>query len=207
LYWDQSLSHVWHHPFSAIYDAGSLIIDLHRKFLFLDFAARKTNIFSRPDRYTDWFKVYMHAVALISLFRACWYGGELPHLPGKTSYSPRRDKHALCLYGTELLGICCMIATWRRNSARTQKGFKVVWNVKNIPKCGEKIYRFIMYFWVIIFQMQSTYILSRAAELPGQSVYMVKYSSRLGDIPPLSTGISPRRVTRLHHVNSRPGLL
>jgi hypothetical protein len=39
---------VRHHPFSAIYDAGSLIIDLHRKFLFLDFAARKTNIFSRP---------------------------------------------------------------------------------------------------------------------------------------------------------------
>jgi hypothetical protein len=48
LYWDQSLSHLWHHPFSAIYDAGSLIIDLYRKFLFLDFAARKTNIFSRP---------------------------------------------------------------------------------------------------------------------------------------------------------------
>jgi hypothetical protein len=43
---------VWHHPFSAIYvyDAGSLIIDLHRKFLFLDFAARKTNIFSRPGK-------------------------------------------------------------------------------------------------------------------------------------------------------------
>jgi hypothetical protein len=29
-----------------------------------------------------------------------------------------------------------------------------------------------MYFWAIIFQMQSRYILSRAAELPGQSVYM-----------------------------------
>jgi hypothetical protein len=29
-----------------------------------------------------------------------------------------------------------------------------------------------MYFWAIIFQMQSTYILSRAAELPGQWFYM-----------------------------------
>jgi hypothetical protein len=28
--------------------AGSFIFDLHRKFLFLDFAARKRNIFSRP---------------------------------------------------------------------------------------------------------------------------------------------------------------
>jgi hypothetical protein len=26
-------------------------------------------------------------------------------------------------------------------------------------------------------------------------------------IPPLSAGNSPRRVTRLHHVNSHPGLL
>jgi hypothetical protein len=29
-----------------------------------------------------------------------------------------------------------------------------------------------MYFWAIIFQMQSKYILSWAAELPRQSVYM-----------------------------------
>jgi hypothetical protein len=36
------------HPFSEMYDAGSFIIDSHRKFLFLDFAARKRNIFSRP---------------------------------------------------------------------------------------------------------------------------------------------------------------
>ena len=28
--------------------AGSFIFDLHRKFLFLDFTARKRNIFSRP---------------------------------------------------------------------------------------------------------------------------------------------------------------
>jgi hypothetical protein len=55
--------------------------------------------------------------------------------------------------------------------------------------------------------MQSTYILSRVAELPGQSVYMVIYSSRLGDIPPLSARNSPRRVTRLHHVNSHLRLL
>jgi hypothetical protein len=34
-----------------------------------------------------------------------------------------------------------------------------------------------------------------------------KYLSRLSDIPPLSAGISPRRVTRLHHVNSHLGLL
>ena len=29
--------------------AGSFIFDLHRKFLFLDFVARKRNIFSRPE--------------------------------------------------------------------------------------------------------------------------------------------------------------
>jgi hypothetical protein len=34
-----------------------------------------------------------------------------------------------------------------------------------------------------------------------------KYSSRLGDIPPLSAGSLPRQVTQLHHVNSHPGLL
>ena len=34
-----------------------------------------------------------------------------------------------------------------------------------------------------------------------------KYSSGLGEIPPLSAGNSPRRVTRLHHVNSHPGIL
>ena len=48
---------------------------------------------------------------------------------------------------------------------------------------------------------------SRLAEFPGQSVYMVKYSSHLGEIPPLSTGNSPRRVTRLRHVNISPGNL
>jgi hypothetical protein len=32
-----------------------------------------------------------------------------------------------------------------------------------------------------------------------------KYSSRRSDIPPLSAGNSPRRVTRLHHVNGHPG--
>ena len=48
---------------------------------------------------------------------------------------------------------------------------------------------------------------SRLAEFPGQSVYMVKYSSRLGEIPRLSTGNSPRRVTHLHHVNISPGNL
>jgi hypothetical protein len=37
-------------------------------------------------------------------------------------------------------------------------------------------YVFLSYY---IFQMQSTYIPSRAAELPRQSVYMVIYSSRL----------------------------
>jgi hypothetical protein len=48
LCWDWSLSHVQHHPFSEIYICRSLIIDFNRKFLFLDFAARKRNIFSRP---------------------------------------------------------------------------------------------------------------------------------------------------------------
>jgi hypothetical protein len=43
-------------------DAGSLIIDIHRKFLFLDFAARKTNIFSRPDFY-NYLHSYGHAIA------------------------------------------------------------------------------------------------------------------------------------------------
>ena len=31
--------------------AGSFIFDLHREFLFLDFAARKRNVFSRPGTY------------------------------------------------------------------------------------------------------------------------------------------------------------
>jgi hypothetical protein len=35
---------------------------------------------------------------------------EAIELPGKASYSPRRDKQTLCLYGIELLGVCCMIA-------------------------------------------------------------------------------------------------
>jgi hypothetical protein len=34
-----------------------------------------------------------------------------------------------------------------------------------------------------------------------------KYSSRLSDIPTLSAGNLSRRVTRLHHVNSHPGLV
>jgi hypothetical protein len=55
-------------------------------------------------------------------------------LPGKASYSPRRDKEALCLYGIELLGICCMIDAWRRNGAKTQKGFKSFETLKNITK-------------------------------------------------------------------------
>jgi hypothetical protein len=46
-----------------------------------------------------------------------------------------------------------------------------------------------MYFWAIIFQLQSTFILGY--QLPRQSVYTVKYSSHLGDIPPLSAGNSP----------------
>ena len=114
------------------------------------------------------------------LVRACLYGGELP---GKASYSPRRDKQGLCLYETEILGICRMIAAWRRNGARTQKGFKSFETLKNITKCRQntrisaeqftKTYLSIrMYFWAIIFQMQSKYILSWAAELPRQSVYM-----------------------------------
>jgi hypothetical protein len=76
-----------------------------------------------------------------------------------------------------------MIAAWRRNGAKTQKGFKSFETLKNITKYSEstrisseqfrKTYLSIcMYFWAIIFKMQSTYILSRAAELPGQSVYM-----------------------------------
>ena len=48
---------------------------------------------------------------------------------------------------------------------------------------------------------------SRLAEFPRQSIYMVKYSSRLGEIPPLSTRNSPRQVTRLRHVNISPGNL
>jgi hypothetical protein len=95
----------------------------------------------------------------------------------------RRDKRALCLYGTELLGICRMIVAWRRNSAETQKGFKSFEMLENIIKCRQntrisaekfrKTYLSIRrYFWAIIFQMQSTYIPTRAAELPGQSVYM-----------------------------------
>jgi hypothetical protein len=77
-----------------------------------------------------------------------------------------------------------MIAAWRRNGAKIEKGFKSFEMLKNITKYSEstrisaeqfrKAYLSIrMYFWAIIFQWQlSTYILSRAAELPGQSVYM-----------------------------------
>ena len=41
------------------------------------------------------------------------------------------------------------------------------------------------------------------------SVYMVKYSSRLGEIPPLSTGVTrlPRQCKHLRHVNISPGNL
>jgi hypothetical protein len=139
--------------------------------------------------------------------------------PDKVSYSP---KQALCLYGIELLGICCMIATWCRNGAKTQKGFKSFETLKNVTKCRQntrisveqfrKTYLSIcMYFWAIIFQMQSTYILFRAAELPGQSVYM-EFTWKIFISPrryPTSVcRNSPRRVNnRLHHVNSHPGLL
>ena len=63
---------------------------------------------------------------------ACLHGGELP---GKASYSPRRDRQALCLYGTELLGICCKIAARCRNGAKIQKGFESFETLKNVTKC------------------------------------------------------------------------
>jgi hypothetical protein len=75
-----------------------------------------------------------------------------------------------------------MIAAWRRNGAKTEKGVKLFETLKNITKYSEskrisaeqfrKTYLSIrMYFWAIIFQWQSTYILSRAAKLPGRPSY------------------------------------
>jgi hypothetical protein len=40
---------VLRHRFSEIYICRTFIFDLHRKFVFLDFSARKRNIFSRPE--------------------------------------------------------------------------------------------------------------------------------------------------------------
>jgi hypothetical protein len=40
-----------HHTFSEIYTSRKFIFHLHRKFLFLDFPARKRNLFSRPGVY------------------------------------------------------------------------------------------------------------------------------------------------------------
>jgi hypothetical protein len=65
--------------------------------------------------------------------------------------------------------ICCMITAWRRNGAKTQKGFKSFKTLKNITKCRQntristkqfrRTYLSIrMYFWAIIFQMQSTFV-------------------------------------------------
>jgi hypothetical protein len=83
--------------------------------------------------------------------------------------------------------------------------------LKNITKCRQTYLSIRMYFGAIIFQMQSTYTLSRAVELPGQSVYMVKYSSPLGlsDISRLFLpGIRQGELlASLHLVNSHPVLL
>jgi hypothetical protein len=65
------------------------------------------------------------------------------------------------------------------------------------------IYRFVCIFELFSSKCKAlTFYLGQPSLTPGQSVYMVKYLSRLGDIPPLSARNSPRRVTRLHHVNS-----
>jgi hypothetical protein len=112
--------------------------------------------------------------------------GELLAQAGQTSALLKRvTRH--------LLHDCRMNATWRRKRQNTKR--KSFETLKNITKYSEstrisaekfgKTYLSIrMYFWAIIFQMQSTYILSRATELPVQSVW--KYVSRLGEIPPLS---------------------
>ena len=53
LCWDWSLSHVQHHPFSEIYicrKSYNWLNLIKQEILFLDFAAKKRNIFSRPGQ-------------------------------------------------------------------------------------------------------------------------------------------------------------
>ena len=77
---------------------------------------------------------------------------------------------------------------WTRSSARAFPRYIILhlarrFSARSIPRTLERR------------TSSKSNILSRVAELPGQSIYMVKYSSRLGDIPPLSPGNSVAKAS------------
>lgn len=74
-----------------------------------------------------------------------------------------------------------------------------------MPRNLEKSSRLFVRIFLIILQIQSIYIVTRLAELSGQSVYKAKHLTHHTEIPAFLAEISTRRATWSLHVDSQSG--
>jgi hypothetical protein len=145
--------------------------------------------------------------------RACLHVGELP---GKASYSRGgTDKRSVytepsySAFAAWLPHDAEMAPKYKKDFSRlnVKKRYKMYLKYKNKRReiqenLSNGSYVFLSYYISNI--KAHTFYLGQPS-YPGKVFTWQIFIPRLSDIPPLSAGNSPRRVTRLHHVNSHPG--